>query len=224
MTKTIEIIVRPTGETSVQTKGFAGASCREASRFIEEALGTLWRPDAHRRVFPGNGTTGRQPTTHLGPPYLLVSIVIPTRHTAILIGAPLRVSCCHVDQGGFRSIALFPHPFFPPTQPTRSCPCCFPSSSTSTSLPASPGCGCSRSSTMTRSVRSVSFVTNGPGGWPSGTLIGACRSPDKTAERVLKPVPAIRWPLSEHSTRSPAPRARRSWCCRTSTDSWDRRK
>ena len=39
MTKTIEIIVRPTGETSVQTRGFAGASCREASRFIEEALG-----------------------------------------------------------------------------------------------------------------------------------------------------------------------------------------
>ena len=39
MTRTIEIIVRPTGETTVQTKGFAGASCREASKFIEEALG-----------------------------------------------------------------------------------------------------------------------------------------------------------------------------------------
>ena len=39
MTRTIEIIVRPTGETSVQTKGFSGASCREASKFIEEALG-----------------------------------------------------------------------------------------------------------------------------------------------------------------------------------------
>jgi len=37
--KTIEIIVSPKGETSVQTKGFAGASCREASRFVEEALG-----------------------------------------------------------------------------------------------------------------------------------------------------------------------------------------
>ena len=36
---TIEIIVKPTGKTTVQTKGFAGASCREASKFIEQALG-----------------------------------------------------------------------------------------------------------------------------------------------------------------------------------------
>ena len=35
----IEIIVSPKGETQVQTKGFAGSSCRDASRFIEEALG-----------------------------------------------------------------------------------------------------------------------------------------------------------------------------------------
>jgi len=37
--RTIEIIVSPEGDTSVQTKGFAGSSCREASKFIEEALG-----------------------------------------------------------------------------------------------------------------------------------------------------------------------------------------
>ena len=37
--KTIEIIVTPKGETTVTTKGFAGASCREASKFVEEALG-----------------------------------------------------------------------------------------------------------------------------------------------------------------------------------------
>ncbi len=37
--KTIEIIVSPTGATTVETKGFQGASCREASRFIEQALG-----------------------------------------------------------------------------------------------------------------------------------------------------------------------------------------
>lgn len=29
----------PTGQTSVQTKGFTGSECREASRFVEEALG-----------------------------------------------------------------------------------------------------------------------------------------------------------------------------------------
>ena len=38
--KTIEIIVTGQGKTSVQTKGFRGASCREASRFIELALGS----------------------------------------------------------------------------------------------------------------------------------------------------------------------------------------
>jgi hypothetical protein len=37
--KTIEVIVSPQGEVSVQTKGFAGSSCREASQFIEQALG-----------------------------------------------------------------------------------------------------------------------------------------------------------------------------------------
>jgi len=38
--KTIEIIVAPDGKTKVQTKGFQGSSCREGSRFLEEALGT----------------------------------------------------------------------------------------------------------------------------------------------------------------------------------------
>lgn len=39
MMKTIEIIVGPKGETVLTTKGFAGASCRDASRSLEEALG-----------------------------------------------------------------------------------------------------------------------------------------------------------------------------------------
>lgn len=38
--KIIEVIVSPKGETTVQTKGFAGAECVSASRFLEEALGT----------------------------------------------------------------------------------------------------------------------------------------------------------------------------------------
>ena len=37
--RTIEILVSPKGETTVTTKGFAGASCRDASKFIEDALG-----------------------------------------------------------------------------------------------------------------------------------------------------------------------------------------
>jgi len=39
MSKAIEITVAPTGETRVETKGFAGGECREASKFMEEALG-----------------------------------------------------------------------------------------------------------------------------------------------------------------------------------------
>ena len=35
----IEIIVSPQGETRLETKGFTGASCQNASRFIENALG-----------------------------------------------------------------------------------------------------------------------------------------------------------------------------------------
>ncbi len=37
--KTIEIIVAANGQTQVETKGFTGSECREASRFIEQALG-----------------------------------------------------------------------------------------------------------------------------------------------------------------------------------------
>jgi hypothetical protein len=41
MNKTIEITVSPTGQTTLQTKGFAGSSCREASKLIERALGVV---------------------------------------------------------------------------------------------------------------------------------------------------------------------------------------
>jgi hypothetical protein len=37
--KTIEITVSPTGQTRVETKGFSGAECRQASQFVETALG-----------------------------------------------------------------------------------------------------------------------------------------------------------------------------------------
>ena len=37
--KTIEIIVSRKGESQVETKGFTGNSCRQASKFIETALG-----------------------------------------------------------------------------------------------------------------------------------------------------------------------------------------
>ena len=39
MKKVIEITISPIGETKVETKGFSGGECRDASRFVEQALG-----------------------------------------------------------------------------------------------------------------------------------------------------------------------------------------
>ena len=35
----IEIVVSPQGETTVQTKGYSGAECLQASKWLEQALG-----------------------------------------------------------------------------------------------------------------------------------------------------------------------------------------
>jgi hypothetical protein len=40
MKRTIEIIVSPAGEISIDAIGFKGADCAKATRFLEEALGT----------------------------------------------------------------------------------------------------------------------------------------------------------------------------------------
>ncbi len=37
--KTIEVIVSRDGSSRVETRGFAGSSCKEASQFVEQALG-----------------------------------------------------------------------------------------------------------------------------------------------------------------------------------------
>jgi hypothetical protein len=39
MIKTIEVVISRNGESRIETKGFAGAACQEASRFLESALG-----------------------------------------------------------------------------------------------------------------------------------------------------------------------------------------
>jgi hypothetical protein len=39
MERIIEVIVSPKGETTLQTKGYAGAECLQASKFLEQALG-----------------------------------------------------------------------------------------------------------------------------------------------------------------------------------------
>jgi hypothetical protein len=39
----IEVVVSPKGESTVQTKGFAGSECLQASEYIEDALGLSTR-------------------------------------------------------------------------------------------------------------------------------------------------------------------------------------
>ncbi len=47
MMKSIEIVVAPDGKTTVQTRGFVGSSCQDASRFVEQALG---KPTSEQRT------------------------------------------------------------------------------------------------------------------------------------------------------------------------------
>ena len=41
MPRLIEVTVSPQGETTVQTRGYIGADCLQASRFLEQALGVV---------------------------------------------------------------------------------------------------------------------------------------------------------------------------------------
>ncbi len=39
--RVIEVTVSPTGEATIQTKGYAGGDCLQASKFLEQALGVI---------------------------------------------------------------------------------------------------------------------------------------------------------------------------------------
>ena len=39
MSPTIEVTVKPDGTTQVETRGFSGSACRDASQFLEATLG-----------------------------------------------------------------------------------------------------------------------------------------------------------------------------------------
>ena len=53
MNKVIEIVVSPTGETKIETKGFSGGECKEASRFVEQALGQRTAETLTSKFFQG---------------------------------------------------------------------------------------------------------------------------------------------------------------------------
>jgi hypothetical protein len=41
MHRIIEVIVSPQGEVTMQTKGYSGSDCLQASKFLEQALGVV---------------------------------------------------------------------------------------------------------------------------------------------------------------------------------------
>jgi beta-lactam-binding protein with PASTA domain len=41
MPKSIVVIVSPKGETTIQTKGYVGSECQQASKWLEQALGVI---------------------------------------------------------------------------------------------------------------------------------------------------------------------------------------
>ena len=59
MPRIIEVTVSPRGETTVQTKGYAGGDCLAASQFLEQALGVTTAETQDRRVLPGPGRRAR---------------------------------------------------------------------------------------------------------------------------------------------------------------------
>ena len=49
--KQIRVIVRPDGTTEVVAEGFTGRSCRQATRFLREALGQCVRERLTREFY-----------------------------------------------------------------------------------------------------------------------------------------------------------------------------
>lgn len=57
--RTIEITVSPTGETNVETKGFSGHRCIQASLFIERAIGSVDKERKTAEYFESSETEVR---------------------------------------------------------------------------------------------------------------------------------------------------------------------
>ncbi len=53
MKKTVEIIVNPAGQLTINAAGFSGSDCEKATEFLEQALGQLSarqrKPEYHQR-------------------------------------------------------------------------------------------------------------------------------------------------------------------------------
>ena len=52
--RVIEVLVSHTGETKVQTKGYSGSSCLQASQFLEQALGVTTQDQKTSEFYQSN--------------------------------------------------------------------------------------------------------------------------------------------------------------------------
>ena len=59
MSKVIEVIVSPTGETTIETKGFSGGECQSATKSLEAALGQQQSEKLTAEFHVGQPTVGR---------------------------------------------------------------------------------------------------------------------------------------------------------------------
>jgi hypothetical protein len=60
MSRVIEVLVSPQGETTVQTKGYVGGDCLQASKFLEQALGAATADRKTAEFFQANQTPQQQ--------------------------------------------------------------------------------------------------------------------------------------------------------------------
>jgi hypothetical protein len=60
MSRVIEVLVSPQGETTVQTKGYVGGDCLQASQFLEQALGVAITGRKTAEFFQTNQATQHQ--------------------------------------------------------------------------------------------------------------------------------------------------------------------
>ncbi len=58
--KKIEIIISPTGETKIQTTGFTGSQCQQASRSLIDALGETTNRKLTSEYFQSSATQQTQ--------------------------------------------------------------------------------------------------------------------------------------------------------------------
>jgi DUF2997 family protein len=63
MKKTIEILVSPQGDVSIDAIGFQGPECEQATRYLEEALGSV-RQRQHKAEYHQSQSRKQQQKIH----------------------------------------------------------------------------------------------------------------------------------------------------------------